>query len=85
MRVWGGGVYESDAFYDHCDRRGLLVWQDFAFACSAYPEALLHDEVAAEAADNVARLMAHPSLALWCGNNECLEGWSEWGWQDDRR
>ena len=82
VRVWGGGVYESDAFYDHCDRRGLLVWQDFAFACSAYPEALLHDEVAAEAADNVARLMAHPSLALWCGNNECLEGWSEWGWQD---
>jgi beta-mannosidase len=81
VRVWGGGVYESDGFYAECDRRGLLVWQDFAFACAAYPEALLHDEVAAEAVDNIARLASHPSLALWCGNNECLEGWSDWGWQ----
>ncbi len=81
VRVWGGGVYESDRFYDECDRRGLLVWQDFPFACAAYPEALLSDEVAAEATDNIPRLLPHPSLALWCGNNECLEGWSEWGWQ----
>ena len=51
------------------------------FACAAYPEALLHDEVAAEAVDNVTRLASHPSLALWCGNNECLEGWSDWDWQ----
>ena len=57
------------------------MWQDFPFACAAYPEALLADEVAAEATDNVTRLTTHPSLALWCGNNECLEGWSEWGWQ----
>ena len=85
VRVWGGGVYESDEFYDDCDRRGLLVWQDFAFACAAYPEALLHDEVAAEAVDNVTRLLSHPSLALWCGNNECLEGWSDWGWPAARR
>ncbi len=82
VRVWGGGVYESDDFYDECDRRGLLVWQDFPFACAAYPEQLLDAEVAAEAADNVTRLMSHASLALWCGNNECLQGWSEWGWRD---
>jgi beta-mannosidase len=82
IRVWGGGVYESDAFYDECDRRGLLVWQDFPFACAAYPEALLGDEVAAEATENVTRLMPHASLALWCGNNECLQGWAEWGWPD---
>ena len=82
VRVWGGGVYESDGFYDECDRLGLLVWQDFPFACAAYPEALLRDEVAAEAVDNVTRLMSHPSLAVWCGNNECLQGWAEWGWAD---
>jgi beta-mannosidase len=82
VRVWGGGIYESDAFYECCDRLGMLVWQDFAFACAAYPETDLHDEVAAEATDNVTRLMPHPSLALWCGNNECLEGWSDWGWRD---
>jgi beta-mannosidase len=82
VRVWGGGVYESDQFYDECDRRGLLVWQDFPFACAAYPEALLSDEITAETADNITRLMPHPSLVLWCGNNECLEGWSEWGWRD---
>ena len=82
VRVWGGGVYESDRFYDECDRRGLLVWQDFPFACAAYPEALLSEEIAAEAADNITRLMPHPSLVLWCGNNECLEGWSDWGWPE---
>jgi beta-mannosidase len=82
VRVWGGGVYESDRFYDECDRRGLLVWQDFLFACAADPEALLSDEIAAEAADNITRLMPHPSLVLWCGNNECLEGWSDWGWPE---
>jgi beta-mannosidase len=82
VRVWGGGVFESDCFYDECDRRGLLVWQDFPFACAPYPEQLLVDEVAAEAADNVTRLMSHPSLALWCGNNECLWGWADWGWPE---
>ncbi len=82
LRVWGGGVYESDDFYDECDRRGVLVWQDFAFACAAYPEELLGAEVRAEAIDNVTRLMSHPSLLLWCANNENLLGYAEWGWRE---
>ncbi|MCL1951193.1 MAG: hypothetical protein FWF60_00045, partial [Oscillospiraceae bacterium] len=72
LRVWGGGFYETDEFYDACDRLGLLVWQDFAFACAPYPfdrEDFLAD-VKAEVAYNVTRLRHHASLALWCGNNE---------------
>ncbi|MCX6522503.1 MAG: glycoside hydrolase family 2 protein [Actinobacteria bacterium] len=82
VRVWGGGVYESDEFYDTCDELGLLVWQDFAFACAAYPEEHLLDEVRAEVHDNVTRLHHHPSLALWNGNNECQQGVEDWGWAD---
>jgi beta-mannosidase len=82
VRVWGGGVYESDAFYEACDERGLMVWQDFLFACSSYPEDLLAAEVTAEAADNVARLAHHPSLVLWNGNNENQWGFADWGWAD---
>ena len=82
VRVWGGGLYESDDFYDACDELGLLVWQDMAFACAAYPEALLLDEVRAEVHDNVTRLHHHPSLALWNGNNECQQGVEDWGWAD---
>jgi beta-mannosidase len=72
LRVWGGGAYEQDAFYDACDEFGLLVWQDFMFACIDYPseEPALQDEVAREADFQVRRLRNHPSLALWCGNNE---------------
>ena len=81
IRVWGGGIYESDDFYDLCDELGLLVWQDFLFACAAYPEELLAAEVEAEATDNITRLMSHPSLALWCGNNENLWGWEDWDWK----
>ena len=81
VRVWGGGIYEDDAFYEACDELGLLVWQDFAFACAAYPEHLLAAEVEAEARDNIERLMVHPSLALWCGNNENIWGFVDWGWQ----
>lgn len=83
IRVWGGGVYESDEFYDVCDELGLLVWQDFAFACAAYPEIEpIRSEVVAEARDNVARLSGHPSLVLWNGNNENIwlhdvDGWGE--------
>lgn len=83
VRVWGGGVYESDDFYDLCDELGLLVWQDFAFACSAYPEVEpIRSEVIAEARDNVARLSGHPSLVVWNGNNENIwlhdvDGWGE--------
>lgn len=83
IRVWGGGVYESDAFYDRCDRLGLLVWQDFAFSCAAYPEEEpLWSEVEAEARDAVNRLASHPSLALWNGSNENLWGIRQWGWED---
>ena len=83
LRVWGGGIYESDDFYDACDEAGVLVWQDFLFACAAYPEDEgTRAEVAAEAADNVVRLMPHPSLVLWNGNNENFMGWHEWGWPE---
>lgn len=83
LRVWGGGLYESEAFYDAADARGLMVWQDFPFACAAYPEEQpFHDEVEAEARENVVRLMPHPSLVLWCGNNENIEGFHEWGWRE---
>jgi beta-mannosidase len=70
LRVWGGGIYEHDLFYDLCDLRGLLVWQDFMFSCATYPEATLAAEVELEARAQVTRLAGHPSLALWCGNNE---------------
>ncbi|MDO0929360.1 glycoside hydrolase family 2 protein [Streptomyces sp. TG1A-8] len=83
VRVWGGGIYEDDAFYDTCDELGLMVWQDFLFACSAYPEEQpLRGEVEAEARDNVVRLMPHPSLVLWNGNNENLWGFRDWGWEE---
>lgn len=82
VRVWGGGIYESLDFYDACDELGLLVWQDFPFACAAYPEEQpLRGEVEAEARENVVRLMPHPSLVLWNGNNENLWGFRDWGWE----
>ncbi len=76
MRVWGGGIYEDDAFYDACDERGIMVWQDFPFACAIYPywkEFL--DAVEVEAAQNIKRLRHHASLSLWCGNNEIEQLW----------
>lgn len=83
LRVWGGGIYESDAFYDLADERGMLVGQDFLFACAAYPEEEpIRSEVIAEARENVSRLMYHPSLVTWTGNNECLWGYHDWGWKD---
>ena len=83
VRIWGGGIYESEAFYDACDELGLLVWQDFPFACAAYPEEQpLRGEVEAEARENVVRLMPHPSLVLWNGNNENLWGFRDWGWEE---
>ncbi|UPT69479.1 MAG: hypothetical protein M0D53_09800 [Flavobacterium sp. JAD_PAG50586_2] len=82
LRVWGGGVYADDAFYNECDENGILVWQDFMFACAMYPG---NDDyvnnVKNEVIDNVNRLQNHPSIALWCGNNEIDEGWHNWGWQ----
>ncbi|MCB0399424.1 MAG: glycoside hydrolase family 2 protein [Winogradskyella sp.] len=85
LRVWGGGIYENDIFYDLCDEKGILVWQDFMFACAMYPgDTEFLDNVAKEAEQNVKRLRNHPSIALWCGNNESSEGWNRWGWQADR-
>ena len=82
VRVWGGGIYEDADFYDACDELGLLVWQDFPVACAAYPEEQpLRGEVEAEARENVVRLMPHPSLVLWNGNNENLWGFRDWDWE----
>lgn len=79
LRVWGGGIYETDEFYDICDELGILVWQDFLFACAAYPEdEPIKSEVEAEARYNVARLAHHPSLVLWNGCNENIWGFHEW-------
>ncbi|WP_030154649.1 glycoside hydrolase family 2 protein [Glycomyces sp. NRRL B-16210] len=81
LRVWGGGIYESDDLYDLADEHGLLMWQDFLFACAAYSEdEPMRSEVEAEARENVARLSPHPSLVLWNGNNENTWGSVDWGW-----
>ena len=81
LRIWGGGYFESDDFYELCDERGILVWQDFLFACASYAEEEpLWSEVEAEVRDNVTRIMPHASLALWNGNNENIWGYEEWGW-----
>ena len=82
LRIWGGGSYEDDIFYDLCDENGILVWQDFMFACSLYPgDSAFLQNVEQEARDNIKRLRDHPSLALWCGNNEINELWYNWGYQ----
>lgn len=91
LRVWGGGLYEQEAFYDLCDELGLCVWQDFIFACATYPtfDAEWVANVRAEAEENVRRLRHHACLALWCGNNELEQGlvgdeWTEhtMSWED---
>ena len=85
LRVWGGGIYENDIFYDLCDEKGILVWQDFMFACAMYPgDEDFKYNVRDEAIQNIKRLRNHASIALWCGNNENSEGWNRWGWQDGR-
>ncbi|SDR87906.1 beta-mannosidase [Paraoerskovia marina] len=81
LRVWGGGIYEADDFYELCDERGMLTWQDFLFACAAYAEEdPLRSEVEAEVRENVTRLAHHASLVLWNGSNENIWGWHDWGW-----
>ena len=84
IRVWGGGIYPDETFYNWCDAHGMIVWQDFMFACSAYRltdafEATVRQEVI----DNILRLRNHPSLGLWCGNNEIESAWAGWGLPKD--
>lgn len=82
IRIWGGGDYETDEFYQFCDENGLLVWQDFMFACSMYPgDKYFRETVSYEVSEQIRRLNWHPSLALWCGNNEMEVAWGNWGWQ----
>ncbi|WP_068472212.1 beta-mannosidase [Saccharicrinis aurantiacus] len=83
VRIWGGGIYEDDYFYKLANEKGILVWQDFIFGCTMYPsdDAFLNN-VEKEAEYNIKRLRNHPSLAMWCGNNEIKVGWDNWGWQE---
>ncbi|MBW6489669.1 MAG: glycoside hydrolase family 2 protein [Lentimicrobium sp.] len=90
LRVWGGGIYENDLFYDLCDKYGIMVWQDFMFSCSMYPgDDEFLTSVRLEAEDNVKRLRNHACMALWCGNNEIELAWAEghenrgWGWKQE--
>jgi beta-mannosidase len=90
LRVWGGGVYEENIFYDLCDKYGIMVWQDFMYACSMYPgDDDFLNSARREAEDNVKRLRNHACIALWCGNNEIEVAWAEgyedrgWGWKQE--
>lgn len=79
VRVWGGGYYESDIFYDMLDENGIMVWQDFAFACAAYPEdADTKAQIEHEANEQISRLSSHPSLVIWNGSNENYMGYADW-------
>ena len=83
IRVWGGGIYETDEFYSACDRLGLMVWQDFMFAGSIYPANEEFQSLCIqEANEQVKKLSNHPSVVLWCGNNELDVAFHNWGWQD---
>jgi hypothetical protein len=88
LRVWGGGIYEDDYFYELCDKYGLLLWHDFMFSCSMYPgDDEFIDNVTQEVIDNVKRLRNHAAIALWCGNNQIDVAWCQgdmncgWGWK----
>jgi len=85
IRVWGGGFYESEDFYDLCDQYGILVWQDFIFSCSIYPlnDPEFIENIHQEVIENTTRIRHRASLALWCGNNEMDMGWEMWGWQGE--
>ncbi len=85
LRVWGGGLYESSDLYDLCDEKGILVWQEFIYACAKYPviDKAFHDDIKKEAVFQIRRLARYPSLIVWCGNNEMEEG--NWHWGYDRQ
>ena len=83
LRIWGGGIYEHDIFYDLCDEKGILVWQDFMFANGMYPsDSAMLNNIKIEAEEQIKRLRNHPSIALFCGNNEIAEAWANWGWKN---
>ena len=83
LRIWGGGIYEDDAFYDLCDEYGIMVWQDFMFAGGMVPgDKHFFNNVKEEIKYQIKRLRHHPCIVLWCGNNEVDEAWNNWGWQN---
>ena len=82
LRVWGGGIYEHDYFFDLCDSLDLMVWMDFNFSTMLYPDNPdMLESIREEARQNVSRIAQHPCVVLWCGNNEVKNGWEDWGWQ----
>ena len=82
LRVWGGGIYEHDYFYELCDSLGIMVWQDFNFSTMLYPDNFeMLESIDKEARQNITRIAKHPCIVLWCGNNEVKNGWEDWGWQ----
>ena len=84
LRVWGGGIYEHDIFYELCDEKGILIWQDLMFANGMYPaDSLMFENINQEASDQIKRLRNHPSIVLFCGNNEIAEAWVNWGWKNN--
>ena len=83
LRVWGGGIYEHDYFFDLCDSLDLMVWMDFNFSTMLYPDnPEMLESIKEEAYQNVRRIAKHPCVVLWCGNNEVKNGWEDWGWQE---
>lgn len=83
LRIWGGGVYPSDSFLDRCDEEGILLWQDFMFACGMVRGDQAHlDNIQEEAMDQIKRMRNHPCIALMCGNNESRHAWENWGWPE---
>ncbi len=82
LRVWGGGIYEHDYFFDLCDSLGIMVWMDFNFSTMLYPDNTeMLESIRDEAEQNISRIAQHPCVVLWCGNNEVKNGWEDWGWQ----
>lgn len=82
LRVWGGGIYEHDYFFDLCDSLDLMVWMDFNFSTMLYPDnPEMLESIKEEARQNITRIAKHPCVVLWCGNNEVKNGWEDWGWQ----
>lgn len=83
LRVWGGGIYENDDFYNICDSLGIMVWQDFMFSCAMYPlDEKQIENITEEVKYQVKRLNNHPAIVMWCGNNEISNAWFDWEWQD---